>query len=213
MITMMVLLCYVNFSGMSLECIVIVLMNNSLLDGQECTDIVNVQQDGNEIENRRISIIPRLNFTCNGRITAITARVRRRYNRYNDAFLQIWQSSSTSSTTYDKVDEFEISHDQVTGINSGEYRTANIMLTGNNKIEVRSGDVVGYYRESGARYRFRTIQTDGYIQYEFDGQNDLTSVNLNNANRYTDERQPLIQFTIGKCVFNHCSLLRVVNYV
>ena len=30
MITMMVLLCYVNLSGMSLECIVIVLMNNSL---------------------------------------------------------------------------------------------------------------------------------------------------------------------------------------
>ena len=30
-ITMMVLLCYVNLSGMSLECIVIVLMNNSLL--------------------------------------------------------------------------------------------------------------------------------------------------------------------------------------
>ena len=28
MITMMVLLCYVNLSGMSLECIVIVLMNN-----------------------------------------------------------------------------------------------------------------------------------------------------------------------------------------
>ena len=31
MITMMVLLCYVNLSDMSLECIVIVLMNNSLL--------------------------------------------------------------------------------------------------------------------------------------------------------------------------------------
>ena len=38
MITMMVLLCYVNLSGMSLECVVIVLMNNSLLGGQEGTD-------------------------------------------------------------------------------------------------------------------------------------------------------------------------------
>ena len=41
MLTMMVLLCYVNLSGMSLECIVIVLMNNSLLGGQFCTDNVD----------------------------------------------------------------------------------------------------------------------------------------------------------------------------
>ena len=38
MITMMVLLCYVNFTGMLLECIVFVLMNNSLLGGPERTD-------------------------------------------------------------------------------------------------------------------------------------------------------------------------------
>ena len=46
MITMMVLLCYVDLSGMSLECIVIVLMNNLLLGGQECTDYVDIQQNG-----------------------------------------------------------------------------------------------------------------------------------------------------------------------
>ena len=43
MITMMMLLCYVNLSGMSLECIVIVLMNNSLLGGQHCTDYVDIE--------------------------------------------------------------------------------------------------------------------------------------------------------------------------
>ena len=48
-ITMMVLLCYVNLSGMSLEYIVIVLMNNSLLGGQFCTDSVNVQQRGDYV--------------------------------------------------------------------------------------------------------------------------------------------------------------------
>ena len=76
MITMMVLLCYVNLSGTSLECIVIVLMNNSLLGGQECTDYVNVGQVGNnQIGRDRLAIIPRLNFTCNGRITSIRARM------------------------------------------------------------------------------------------------------------------------------------------
>ena len=77
MITMMLLLCYINLSGMSLECIVIVLLNNSLLGGQFCTDSVDVQQDGDNVMGRdRLAIIPRLNFTCNGRITSIRARVR-----------------------------------------------------------------------------------------------------------------------------------------
>ena len=89
---------------------------------------------------------------------------------------------------------------------SGDYRTVNIILTGSDKIEVQSGDVVGYYRQSYSRYRLRTIQTDGYIQYEFEGSNNLTSVNLKIANNYIDERQPLIEFTVGKYVLNHCCL-------
>ena len=84
---------------------------------------------------------------------------------------------------------------------NGTYRTATIILTGNNRIEVQSGDVFGYYRESFSRYRLRTIRTDGYRQYDFDGTNAPTSVNLNNADRDINERQPLIEFTIGKFLY------------
>ena len=48
MIPMMMLLCYVNLSVMSLECIVIVIMNNSLLGGQFCTDSVDIQQNDDD---------------------------------------------------------------------------------------------------------------------------------------------------------------------
>ena len=76
MITMMVLPCYVNLSGMSLQCIVVVLMNNLLLGGQDCTDYVDIQESGNAIiHSNKLAIIPRLNFTCNGRITSIKARL------------------------------------------------------------------------------------------------------------------------------------------
>ena len=112
----------------------------------------------------------------------------------------MWRPSSTSSTTYNRIGEIQLTHNQVTC--GGTYRTAYIILTGNNTIEVQSGDVVGYYRKSFSRYRLRTIQTDGYIMYEFDGLNATTSVNLSSADHYINERQPLIQFTIGKCVFN-----------
>ena len=197
MITMMVLLCYVNLSGMSVECIVIVLMNNSLLGGQVCTDSVDVQQNGDNVIGRdRLAIIPRLNFTCNGRITSIRARVRFDNSTNDYLSFQVWRPSSVGSTTYNKIGEVQLqSDDQLTG--SGHFQTANITLTGNNTIEVQSGDVVGYYHPPDARYQVRTMQTDGYILYRFIGSPE--SVDLNNSFKSNNNyRQPLIQFTIGE---------------
>ena len=196
MITMMVLLCYVNLSGMSLECIVIVLMNNSLLGGQFCTDSVDIQQGGsNQIGRNRLAIIPRLNFTRNVRITSIRARVQFDNNRIEYPFFQIWRPSSTDPLVHNKIGEVQLKDNQVF-LDNGNFRVANITLTGNNTKEVQSGDVVGYYHPPDARYRVRTIQTDGYILYQFSGSHE--SVDLNNIIDINDRRQPLIQFTIGK---------------
>ena len=199
MITMMMLLCYVNLSGMSLECIiwlVILLMNNSLLGGQRCTDSVIIEQGGDsEFGDNRLAIFQRLNFTCNGRITSIRARVRPVNKGSNYPSFQVWQPLSVNSTVYDKIGEVQLqSDDQVTG--SGNRRTINITLTGNSTIEFQSGDVVGYYHPPDTRYRVRDIQTDGYILYRFDGPAP-SSVNLSERNFMFNFRQPLLQFTIG----------------
>ena len=198
MITMMVLLCYVNLSGMSLECIVIVLMNSSLLGGQFCTDSVDVEQSGNNIiRHGRLAIIPRLNFTCNGRITSIKVGLFLSHHRNDYPYFQVWRAESVNSTIYNKIGEVQLqSDDQVTG--SGNRPTANIILTGNNTIEVQSGDVVGYYHPPDARYQVRTTGTDGYILYQF--VESFQSVNLSNNVYDENYRQPLIQFTIGKCL-------------
>ena len=103
----------------------------------------------------------------------------------------MWRPSSTSSTTYNRIGEIQLTHNKVTC--GGTYRTAYIILTGNNTIEVQSGDVVGYYHPPRSRYRVTTIQTDGYILHEFSG--SYESVYLNNGHNY---HQPLLQFTIGK---------------
>ena len=196
----MVLLCYVNLSGMSLECIVIVLMNNSLLGGQFCTDSVDVQQDGsNVLRHGRLAIIPRLNFTCNGRITSITAGAWYDDLDYRNIYpyFQVWRAESVNSTLYNKISEVQLQlDDEVTG--SGDFETANIILTSNNTIEVQSGDVVGYYHPVDTDHRVMTIKTDGYILYQFTGSHE--SVNLNIADDSDNKRQPLIQFTIGKCI-------------
>ena len=138
MITMMMLLCYVNLSGMSLECIVIVLMNNLLLGGQRCTNYVDIEQNGrNQINQDRLAIIPRLNFTCNGRITSIRARVSYNYWGNNYLCFQVWRAESVGSTVYNKIGEIQLQpDDQVTG--SGNRRTTTIVLTGNNtRVSVR----------------------------------------------------------------------------
>ena len=199
MITMMVLLCYVNLSGMSLECIVIILMNNSPLGGQECTDSDDILQLGNDItDHNRLAIIPRLNFTCNGRITSIRVRLWFEELRSNYPFFQVWRPASVGSTTYNKIGEVQLqSDDQVTRV-SDTTLIATITLTGNNIIEVQSGDVVGYYHPPDARFRVITRRTNGYILYQFRGA--LESVDLNFTGN--NNRQPMIQFTIGKCVFN-----------
>ena len=197
-ITMMVLLCYVNLSGMSLECIVIVLMNNSLLGGQECTDSVNVQQDGdNQIGRDRLAIIPRLNFTCNGRITGITAGVA--FNDENDGYpyFQVWRVTSFSSRAFNKINEVQQPQNRVSRI-TGDIYVANIALTVNSAIEFQSGDVVGYYHPPDARFRVRTIQTSGYRLYQYSGSPE--TVNLIDNLATDDDRQPLIQFTVGKCL-------------
>ena len=197
MITMLMLLCYIALSGMSMKCIVIVLMNNLLLVGQECTDTVNVQQNGTaSLGYNEQAIIPRLNFTCNGRITGIRARLRFFSNGDTYPFFQVWRAASVDSTIYNKIGEVQLQSDgQVTG--SGDYRTANIILT-NNTIEVQSGDVVGYYHPSDARYEVRDIHTDGYYLYQFDGSPAANnSEDLSQHNATSNNRQPLIQFAIG----------------
>ena len=183
---------------MSLECIVIVLMNNLLLGGQECIDYVNVTQIGRDhIGGDTLAIIPRLNFTCNGRITRIRASLN--FNPDGkDIFpiFQVWRPAlSFGSTIYTKAGEAPLpSDDQVETFNF--IILANITLTDNNTIEVQSGDVVGYYHPPDPRFRVRTIPTFGYMQYKFSGSAEL--VDLNNNTDNDDERQPLIQFIIGR---------------
>ena len=168
----------------------------SFLGGQICTDSVDIQLDGdNEISAITVVIIPRLNFTCNGRITNIRAKMSSR-SPSGLPYFQIWRPMS--SMIYNRIHTVQLQSAHVTQL-SGTRVNISITLTGNERREFQSGDVIGYYHPSNSRYQVRTISTDGYIQYRFDGSSTLTSVDLNTVGSgdITDQRQPLIQFTIG----------------
>ena len=175
-----------------------------------CTDSDDVLHPGNTyIGHNTSAIIPRLNFTCNGRITRIRARMW--FNDRNDyPYFQVWRSASVGSTIYNKVGEVQLqSDDQVYEVNNN-VRIATIILTGANAIEVQSGDVVGYYHPPSARLRVITRRTNGYILYQFSGSPDY--VDLNNAVGMNNERQPVIQFTIGKHHYNTSPMTFIVYF-
>ena len=199
MITMMMLLCYVNLSGMSLECIVIVIINNLLLGGQCCTDSVDIQQSGLFIFRDSLAIIPRLNFTCDGRITSIRARVSLSATRNDYPFFQVWRPSSAGSTVYNKIGEAQLQSDDQVIIGSNKFHETNITLTGNSTIEFQSGDVVGYYQPPQSRYQVVNTQRfgNGYVLYWFDGSPATNSIDLSERNFIRDSYQPLLQFSIG----------------
>ena len=81
---------------------------------------------------------------------------------------------------------------------SDDIFVANIALTVNSAIEFQSGDVVGYYHPPDGRFQVRTVQTSGYKLYQYSG--SLETVNLSDNLATDDNRQPLIQFTVGKCL-------------
>ena len=177
----------------------------SPLGSQTCTD--SLQEDKDSLGCNTLGIVPRLSFTCSGRITGIIAKVRRNTNtRKTDyPFFQVWRPLSIDSMVYNKAGEVQLQDSQVSQCKlkshlRNERCIANVVLTGNDTIEFQSGDVVGYYHPCNARYKVRTKQSNEIALYQFGGSPALTSrcVNLNNADDNIRKKQrPLIQFVIG----------------
>jgi len=169
-----------------------------LTGGQACIQSVNVQRIGSDYMTRnRLGIVPNLHFHCNARITRIRVRLLPDPYRYDYPYIQIWRPSSKDSTTYGKIAQVQVRKSHITNLT---YVEANIPLTGTNRILVESGDVIGYYHPVDAGYKVRTIQTAGFILYEFDDIDGSigTLVDLVDSMRYLHVRQPLMEFTIGK---------------
>ena len=76
-----------------------------------------------------------------------------------------------------------------------------VIFAGNKIIDVQLGDVVGYYHPQMSHYQIKFKQTVGYLLYEFAEFLSVNSVNLNRSSEIHNDRQPLIQFSMGKCVF------------
>ena len=170
------------------------------LGGEFCIECINVQQRSRfQLFHGRLAIIPRFNFSCNGRITSIKAGLDKNTSLTNFPSFQVWRPSSPGSKIYGKIGEVQLQSDNQ--VIKGYYNfEATIALIGKNRIEFQSGDVIGYYHPRRSRYRVKDIFNSGYMLYRFDGSPASNSVNLSEANFTYDSRQPLLQFTVGKII-------------
>ncbi|XP_065900392.1 uncharacterized protein [Dysidea avara] len=173
----------------------ILIIGITYADGQTCTDSVNVHQIGKDrlSTSGGVAIVPHLSFTCNGRILNIRVRVLPISSANILPYIQIWRPSS--SVTYDRVDQVQIQATQLTRPPPKGWLEANIPLTGSNRLQFQSGDVIGFYHPPDFSHEIRTTRTDGYVLHQFVG-TYASSLALGDANNTFDNRQPLIQFEI-----------------
>ena len=151
-------------------------------------------------------IVPKSNFSCNGRVTGYLISLMSDSNRGQGScpIVQIWHP--TSPTIYTRVvTECALTENDISVMidNRGEnYYLGNVTCTENNRIEFQSGDVIGYRQDTPAHYLVWSITTSGYTSYY-----DNLNTNRQTASTFNtgingvtsgSNRQPLIQMIYGK---------------
>ena len=167
-------------------------------------DTVNVQQEGDDrLSSNRYIIVPRSNFSCNGRITGYMVSLRQEAeNLYDDGqldcgltYILVWQPLNTEKTMYRIRDSYTLGINSIN--NMGSYYFVNEVFSGSDRIEFQSGDVIGYRHRSSACYRVWSDATTGYTSYTDSSITDET-INIGDGSATAiANRQPLIQVSFG----------------
>ena len=167
-------------------------------DAHSCVDTVNVQRQGtDQLNNNGFYIVPRSNFSCNGRIIGYMASLDQINNRRcNNPHILVWRPTNTKQTTYCIVDNYQLRNGDINRMES--YYFANVSFTENNRIEFQSGDVIGYWHTIvNPCYTVWSINTTGYTSYRRNvGSNTNIDIESNSVTA-TPNRQPLIQVIFG----------------
>ena len=163
-------------------------------------DTVDVQQRGNDqLMNENLNVIvPKSNFSCNGRIIGYTVSLDQEVDEDGCNFpsILVWHPLNAEQTTYSIVNTYTLSmNDDIN--RERNYYFADISFTGNNRIEVSPGDVIGYQHRSKACYTVWSIEAADNTSYSANDINDNT-INISDSSMTSDsDLQPLIQVDFG----------------
>ena len=166
-------------------------------------DTINVQREGTDgVRNNRYIIVPRSNFSCNGRITGYMVSLNQNDDEFDECnfpSILVWRPMNDEAAMYSISHTYSLSRsDDINRM--GSYYFATIVFTGSDRIEFQSGDVIGYRHRSSPCYTVWSIATAGYTSY-FD---DSNTININSASQEFN-RQPLIQVVFGMIYLQLCN--------
>ena len=144
-------------------------------------------------------IVPQTHFFCNGRINGFIVSLNLDDdNDVENPYIQVWHSLSDLDI-YILIGQYQLQESDISRIRRENYYLANATLSGGNRIEFQSGDVIGYFHPSSPRYRVWSIENArGYTTYSVNSQSPLNMLNVrdDSFSENQDDR-PLIQALFG----------------
>ena len=147
-------------------------------------------------------IVPKSDFSCNGRVTGYLVSLKQQ-NRNSNNFpsIQVWHP--TSPTEYTRVNtECALTASDISMMadsREDDYYLGNVSCTGSNRIEFQTGDVIGYRQDNPIRYLVWNINANGYTSYHNNANRQTSTFNINESFvTSTGDTQPLIQMIYGK---------------
>ena len=167
-----------------------------------CLASINVYQGGDDqLRVDRQVIIPYVNCSnSDGRITHITASLSLNNSGSEYPSFQVWRPMSGDPSVYERIgDEIVLEDSEVRAMDG--YWLAEIVVSDNERIEFKSGDVIGCYHPSNVRYQVNTISGNGSNVHDCDGGN-MTTVNTSSESCIENIQQPLLQILFGKITTN-----------
>ena len=162
-----------------------------------------MQRGNNSLLTNAQIVVPRSNFSCNGRIIGYLISLRMVSTSGNFPIVQVWRS--TSSTQYTRVvTECPLTATDISMMTDdvgNDYYLGNVSCTGNNRIEFQSGDIIGYYQSISLRYRvWSSNDSMEYTTYARGEPTPPATYDISNSHSVSNNVQPLIQISYGKII-------------
>ena len=140
--------------------------------------------------------MPSLNFTCNGRISGVTASVSVLWGSGSLPVFQVWHPLSPGSNVYSKIGQVQFD----TETRVSPYFISNVSLTSlrNNQIDFQLGDVIGCYQPFNSAYQIWWIHDIATVYYSYISNSTDTVTNVSSVNYMTATGRPLISVMTGE---------------
>ena len=177
----------------------------------------NVFQNGREmgyLSTSSRSLIPGMNFTCNGKITDVTIGGRGEMlpgkKRNQRIKLRIWKENATEPGVYHKSDKAIVLEPSICQSNNSQRYIC--QLSDRMQVSVERGDILGIEvpPRNRADFELYSVSAPGLTNYIFSGTDLPPMVNLCDRINETEVR-PLIMLRItrmdqGRYIYQQCRL-------